>query len=114
MRDNAPWLVAITRNRRVENESLQDFIEKKRNMFVLQVRENGGPHWIQWLFFQYELTVKRTEMRKLEEITAAEEQRIEKAEKDLEEDAVRKTTPRVNRSMDSFLAYVRSILGSEQ
>jgi len=71
MRDNAPWLVAITRNRRVENESLQDFIEKKRNMFVLQ----------------YELTVKRTEMRKLEEITAAEEQRIEKAEKDLEEDA---------------------------
>jgi hypothetical protein len=33
--------------------------------------------------------VKRTEMRKLEEITAAEEQRIEKAEKDLEEDAVR-------------------------
>jgi hypothetical protein len=38
MRDNAPWLVAITRNRRVENESLQDFIEKKRNMFVLQVR----------------------------------------------------------------------------
>lgn len=46
MRDNAPWLVAITRNRRVENESLQDFIEKKRNMFVLQViedidRENG-------------------------------------------------------------------------
>jgi hypothetical protein len=40
MRDNAPWLVAITRNRRVENESLQDFIEKKRNMFVLQVSSN--------------------------------------------------------------------------
>jgi hypothetical protein len=38
--------------------------------------------------FQYELTVKRTEMRKLEEITAEEEHRIEKAEKDLEEDAV--------------------------
>ncbi|CAF1302464.1 unnamed protein product [Adineta ricciae] len=70
-RDNKSWLVAITRNRRVENESLQDFIGKKRSMFVLQ----------------YELTVKRTEMRKLEEITAAEEQRIEKAEKDLEEDA---------------------------
>jgi hypothetical protein len=32
--------------------------------------------------------VKRKEMQKLEEITAAEEQRIEKAEKDLEEDAV--------------------------
>jgi hypothetical protein len=44
MRDNAPWLVAITRNRRVENESLQDFIEKKRNMFVLQVTENNDPH----------------------------------------------------------------------
>ena len=88
MRDNAPWLVAITRNRRVENESLQDFIEKKRNMFVLQVMslytfsfsiDDCG------LFLKYELTVKRTEMRKLEEITAAEEQRIEKAEKDLEE-----------------------------
>jgi hypothetical protein len=39
MRDNAPWLVAITRNRRVENESLQDFIEKKRSMFVLQVMD---------------------------------------------------------------------------
>ncbi|CAF0773195.1 unnamed protein product [Didymodactylos carnosus] len=72
MKDNAPWLVAITRNRRVENESLHEFVEKKRNMFVLQ----------------YELTVKRTEMRKLEEITAAEEARIEKAEKDLEEDAI--------------------------
>lgn len=35
-------------------------------------------------------------MRKLEDITAAEEQRIEKAEKDLEEDAVRKTTPAVD------------------
>ena len=38
MRENAPWLVAITRNRRVENETLQEFIGKKRNMFVLQVR----------------------------------------------------------------------------
>ena len=37
MRENAPWLVAITRNRRVENESLHDFVEKKRNMFILQV-----------------------------------------------------------------------------
>lgn len=44
MRDNAPWLVAITRNRRVENESLQDFIEKKRNMFVLQVSDTNDPH----------------------------------------------------------------------
>ena len=35
-------------------------------------------------------------MRKLEEITAAEEHRIEKAEKDLEEDAVRLRRPSAN------------------
>ena len=36
---------------------------------------------------QYSLGVKRDEMRKLEEIAAAEEKRIELAEKFLEEDA---------------------------
>ena len=36
---------------------------------------------------QYSLGVKRDEMRKLEEIAAAEEKRIELAEKYLEEDA---------------------------
>ena len=38
-------------------------------------------------FFQYSLGVKRDEMRKLEEIAAAEEKKLEMAEQYLEEDA---------------------------
>ncbi len=49
-------------------------------------------------------------MRKLEEITTAEEQRIEKAEKDLEEDAVRFL---FDETKYFLLAHVRSILSSE-
>lgn len=42
-------------------------------------------------------------MRKLEEITAAEEQRIEKAEKDLEEDAVGFLEGEESREMSGFI-----------
>ncbi|RNA40802.1 Coiled-coil domain-containing 37 [Brachionus plicatilis] len=71
VKEDRTWTVAVTRDRRIEKESLKDYINKKREMF----------------FVQYSLGVKRDEMRKLEEIAAAEEKRIEMAEKYLEEDA---------------------------
>ena len=40
-----------------------------------------------FFFLQYSLGVKRDEMRKLEEIAAAEEKKLEMAEQYLEEDA---------------------------
>lgn len=71
VKEDKQWTIAVTRDRRIEKESLKEYINKKREMFLVQ----------------YSLGVKRDEMRKLEEIAAAEEKRIELAEKFLEEDA---------------------------
>lgn len=71
VKQDKSWTIAVTRDRRIEKESLKDYINKKREMFLVQ----------------YSLGVKRDEMKKLEEIAAAEEKRIEMAEKYLEEDA---------------------------
>lgn len=71
VKEDRSWTIAVTRDRRIEKESLKDYINKKRQMFLVQ----------------YSLGVKRDEMRKLEEIAVSEEKRIESAEKYLEEDA---------------------------
>lgn len=71
VKEDRSWTIAVTRDRRIEKESLKDYINKKREMFLVQ----------------YSLGVKRDEMRKLEEIAVSEEKRIEAAEKYLEEDA---------------------------
>ncbi|XP_077307876.1 cilia- and flagella-associated protein 100 [Lithobates pipiens] len=71
--DNPSWKLAVTRDRQVPRESLHEFIDKKKEMFLLQ----------------YSLTVKRDEIQKLEAMAAAEEMKLEKAEQFLEEDAVR-------------------------
>ncbi|PAA74500.1 hypothetical protein BOX15_Mlig025904g2, partial [Macrostomum lignano] len=63
--------MAVTRDRQIESEALSDYIGKKREMFLLS----------------YSLGVKRDEMRKLEEVAAAEEKKLEMAEQYLEEDA---------------------------
>lgn len=63
--------LAVTKDRHVEKESLADYISKKREMFLVQ----------------YSLGVKRDEMRKLEEIAQAEEEKLDLAERYLEEDA---------------------------
>ncbi|KAI9343742.1 hypothetical protein DFJ73DRAFT_506734 [Zopfochytrium polystomum] len=60
-------------DRHFGKENLQDFIAKKREMFLVQ----------------YALGVKRQEMRKLEEIAQAEEQKLLEDEKALEEDAAK-------------------------
>uniref|UniRef100_A0A8C5Q1S6 Cilia and flagella associated protein 100 n=1 Tax=Leptobrachium leishanense TaxID=445787 RepID=A0A8C5Q1S6_9ANUR len=72
-RENPSWKLAITRDKPVQKESLHDFINKKREMFLLE----------------YSLTVKRDEIQKLEALAAAEEMKLEKAEQFLQEDAKR-------------------------
>ncbi|KAJ3196675.1 Coiled-coil domain-containing protein 38 [Irineochytrium annulatum] len=69
--------ILINRHARADRhfgkENLHDFIAKKREMFLVQ----------------YALGVKRQEMRKLEEIAQAEEQKLLDDEKALEEDAAK-------------------------
>ena len=62
-------MVVLDRN--VEKEDLSDYVSKKREMFLVQ----------------YSLRVKRDEMKKLEELALAEERKLERAERFLEEDA---------------------------
>jgi len=71
MKDDPDFVLSTTKDRHVEKEHLDDYIAKKREMFLVQ----------------YSLGVKRDEMRKLEEIAQAEERKLELAEKYLEEDA---------------------------
>jgi len=71
LKDDPNFVLATTRDRHVEKEHLEEYITKKREMFLVQ----------------YSLGVKRDEMRKLEEIALAEEKKLEVAEQYLEEDA---------------------------
>ncbi|XP_053325270.1 cilia- and flagella-associated protein 100 isoform X2 [Spea bombifrons] len=73
IRENPSWKLAVTGDTQIQKESLHEFINKKREMFLLE----------------YSLTVKRDEIQKLEALAAAEEMKLEKAEQFLEEDAVR-------------------------
>ncbi|XP_073501061.1 cilia- and flagella-associated protein 100 isoform X2 [Phyllobates terribilis] len=72
-RENPSWKLAVTRDRNIQQESLNDYINKKREMFRLE----------------YGLQVKREEIQKLETMAAAEEQKLERAEQFLEQDAIR-------------------------
>lgn len=58
-------------DRNVEKEDLAEYVSKKREMFLVQ----------------YSLRVKRDEMKKLEDLALAEERKLERAERFLEEDA---------------------------
>ncbi|KAM9326478.1 cilia- and flagella-associated protein 100 [Gastrophryne carolinensis] len=71
--DNPSWKLAVTTDKQVQREGLHEYINRKKEMFLLQ----------------YSLTVKRDEIQKLEAMAAAEEMKLEKAEHFLEEDAVR-------------------------
>eukprot|EP00049_Salpingoeca_infusionum_P001157 m.45686 g.45686 ORF g.45686 m.45686 type:complete len:538 (-) comp10893_c0_seq3:221-1834(-) len=64
-------LAISTRDRRVEQEQLSDFISKKRQLFLIK----------------YSLDVKREEIHKLELQAKEEEKKIEEAERWLEADA---------------------------
>ncbi|OCT85800.1 cilia- and flagella-associated protein 100 [Xenopus laevis] len=71
--ENPSWKLAVTRDGLAQKESLHEYINKKREMFLLE----------------YALIVKRDEIQKLENMAAAEEMKLEKAEQYLEEDAMR-------------------------
>eukprot|EP00037_Helgoeca_nana_P022313 m.227762 g.227762 ORF g.227762 m.227762 type:complete len:500 (-) comp25954_c0_seq1:213-1712(-) len=66
-------LAIMTRDRHIEKEDLSEYIQKKRDMFLLQ----------------YALDVKRDEIKKIEEVVNKETAGIAKAETQLEADAGR-------------------------
>ncbi|XP_011239641.1 cilia- and flagella-associated protein 100 isoform X2 [Mus musculus] len=70
-RENNDWKLAMTRERKREPETLNDYMEKRRSMFLLQ----------------YALAMKRNEIQRLEMLATREENRLERAEKFLEKDA---------------------------
>ncbi|XP_019855759.1 PREDICTED: cilia- and flagella-associated protein 100-like [Amphimedon queenslandica] len=69
--ENTQFVLATTRERRVEKEDLNNYLNKKREMFLMQ----------------YSLGVKRDEIQKLEDIAKTEERKIEAAEQYLEQSA---------------------------
>uniref|UniRef100_A0A8C5RF95 DUF4200 domain-containing protein n=1 Tax=Laticauda laticaudata TaxID=8630 RepID=A0A8C5RF95_LATLA len=72
LRESISWKIAVTKgNQVVERETMHDYINQKRQMFLLQ----------------YAVTVKKDEIQKLENLAVEEEARLEKAEEDLEKDA---------------------------
>ncbi|KAG7478400.1 hypothetical protein MATL_G00080140 [Megalops atlanticus] len=72
LRDHPAWKIAMIKDRNIDKESINEFIRKKREMFLLE----------------YALTVKREEMQNLEEVAAAEERKLMRAEKFLEKDSI--------------------------
>ncbi|XP_074861364.1 cilia- and flagella-associated protein 100 [Carettochelys insculpta] len=69
--DSISWKISVTKDQQVEKETLHEYIDKKRQMFLLQ----------------YAVAVKREEIQKLEKLAAEEEAKLEKAEQCLEKDA---------------------------
>lgn len=37
VKEDKSWTVAVTRDRRIEKESLKEYVDKKREMFLVQV-----------------------------------------------------------------------------
>lgn len=70
-RDNNAWKLTMTREKKKEHETLNDYMQKKRSMFLLQ----------------YALAMKHNEIQRLEMLATREENRLERAEKFLEKDA---------------------------
>ncbi|XP_013987617.2 cilia- and flagella-associated protein 100 isoform X2 [Salmo salar] len=70
---NTPaWRVAMIKDRNIDKESMNEFITKKREMFLLE----------------YSLAVKREEIEQLEKMAAGEERKLMRAERFLEDDAI--------------------------
>ncbi|CAM5125851.1 unnamed protein product [Eretmochelys imbricata] len=71
LQESISWKIAVTKDQQVEKEMLHEYIDKKRQMFLLQ----------------YAVAIKRDEIQKLENLAAEEEAKLEKAEQYLEKDA---------------------------
>uniref|UniRef100_A0A4W5MSG6 DUF4200 domain-containing protein n=1 Tax=Hucho hucho TaxID=62062 RepID=A0A4W5MSG6_9TELE len=70
--NNSAWRVAMIKDRNIDKESMNEFITKKREMFLLE----------------YSLAVKRGEIEQLEKMAACEERKLMRAERFLEDDAI--------------------------
>ncbi|XP_007948807.1 cilia- and flagella-associated protein 100 [Orycteropus afer afer] len=70
-RDNTIWKLAITKEKRMESDNINSYVDQKRQMFLIQ----------------YALEMKRNEIQRLEMLAAKEEAKLELAEKSLEKDA---------------------------
>lgn len=71
LQEDRQFLLKTTKDRQLEKEDLQNYVGRKKEMFLVQ----------------YSLGVKRDEIQKLEEIAKAEEKKLEAAEKYLEQSA---------------------------
>ncbi|XP_063116277.1 cilia- and flagella-associated protein 100 isoform X2 [Cavia porcellus] len=69
--DNAAWKLIMTKEKKLEPDSIINYVDQNRKMFLLQ----------------YTLDMKRNEIQRLEMLATWEEIKLEKAEKSLEKDA---------------------------
>uniref|UniRef100_A0A8C6ETC7 DUF4200 domain-containing protein n=1 Tax=Marmota marmota marmota TaxID=9994 RepID=A0A8C6ETC7_MARMA len=68
----AAWKLAMTREKKMEPDTLSSYIDQKRKMFLIQ----------------YAVEMKRSEIRRLESLASEEEARLKEAQKSLEMDAM--------------------------
>ncbi|XP_064375065.1 cilia- and flagella-associated protein 100 [Dromaius novaehollandiae] len=70
--DSLSWKTALTKDQHLEKESFRDYVNNRRQIFLLE----------------YTMAVKRDEIQRLEKLAKTEERKLEKAEHYLEKDAV--------------------------
>ncbi|XP_037659464.1 cilia- and flagella-associated protein 100 [Choloepus didactylus] len=70
-RDNVAWKLAFTKEKKLEPETINGYLQQKRQLFLIQ----------------YALEMKHNEIQRLEMLTAKEEAKLERAEKSLAKDA---------------------------
>ncbi|XP_071068347.1 cilia- and flagella-associated protein 100 isoform X2 [Dasypus novemcinctus] len=69
--DHVAWKLALTKEKKMEPDTIDGYLHQKRQMFLIQ----------------YALEMKRSEIQRLEMLTTMEEAKLERAEKSLEKDA---------------------------
>ncbi|XP_006742249.1 cilia- and flagella-associated protein 100 [Leptonychotes weddellii] len=69
--DNTAWKLHMTKERKMESDNMNNYLNQKRQMFLIQ----------------HALHRKRSEVQRLEMLAAKEEAQLEQAEKSLEKDA---------------------------
>ncbi|XP_023376673.1 LOW QUALITY PROTEIN: cilia- and flagella-associated protein 100 [Pteropus vampyrus] len=69
--DNTAWKLSMTKEKKGESDNINKYINRKRQMFLIQ----------------YALDMKRSEIQRLEMLATKEEAELERAEKTLEKDS---------------------------
>ncbi|XP_025908367.1 cilia- and flagella-associated protein 100 [Nothoprocta perdicaria] len=72
LQDSLSWKTALMKDQHLERESFRDYVNNRRQIFLLE----------------YTMAVKRDEIQRLENLAKTEERKLEKAEDHLEKDAV--------------------------